>query len=621
VSLKILLADDSMTAQNMGKKILTDAGYEVLTVSNGAAALKKITAGHFDLLLLDVMMPGYTGPEVCAKARELKGYEKTPILFSIGKMEMGTFKVEDAPKLKADGVIIKPFEASDLITAVQKITAGAAAAARPKPTVPPEAEKTARITPITEETDQSFAEWSAAAPEHREDGEEAAPAHAVEMPAEAASTAAFAEMEAAPAFDVAADSAPAFDLGAAPAYETVSAESTASVLATGSDTAEIPAIPLQTVEAPAAASPSFASDLQTTPEPIDVGPVAPAPGLEFTSAAPVQVKIDTAPELEIPSHLDGTATAADPNFDSDRSRMVEQFATRFSAAGEDVSVGIAAPEPETTVKMPAYEEPGTAKLEPLAEVGGDTDRIEPLAETGSGTIKLPPLEKSGGDTAKMTPWVNEAAPPVFSQSPGKIVTFAPAAELEKFLATPVEDQVGQTAPVLAPVAEAAPAEPATAVAMELEQAMTAAAVPEAPPAPEPAPAPATLEASLEQSLQPEPTVTALIESPAEPAPVEEPSKPAGDLEFAQALEAAIASAPEAPPEPHHEAPPEHAAAAAAGAGHTSLETAVATAETAAAEQMPELSGVDPQIIAHAIERVLANAKHQILEEVLKELKK
>ena len=42
MALTILLADDSMTAQNMGKKILTQAGYDVIAVSNGAAAVKKI---------------------------------------------------------------------------------------------------------------------------------------------------------------------------------------------------------------------------------------------------------------------------------------------------------------------------------------------------------------------------------------------------------------------------------------------------------------------------------------------------------------------------------------------------------------------------------------------------
>jgi len=58
---KILLADDSVTAQNMGRKILTDAGYEVITVNNGSAALKKIAEHKPDLIVLDVYMPGYSG--------------------------------------------------------------------------------------------------------------------------------------------------------------------------------------------------------------------------------------------------------------------------------------------------------------------------------------------------------------------------------------------------------------------------------------------------------------------------------------------------------------------------------------------------------------------------------
>ena len=50
---KILLADDSVTAQNMGRKILADAGYEVITVNNGSAALKKIGEQKPDLIDAD----------------------------------------------------------------------------------------------------------------------------------------------------------------------------------------------------------------------------------------------------------------------------------------------------------------------------------------------------------------------------------------------------------------------------------------------------------------------------------------------------------------------------------------------------------------------------------------
>ncbi len=65
----VLLADDSVTAQNMGRRILMDAGYEVITVNNGSAALKKIHENKPDLIVLDVYMPGYGGLEVCQRLK------------------------------------------------------------------------------------------------------------------------------------------------------------------------------------------------------------------------------------------------------------------------------------------------------------------------------------------------------------------------------------------------------------------------------------------------------------------------------------------------------------------------------------------------------------------------
>jgi len=118
VSLRILFADDSMTAQNMGKKILSEAGYEVVAVSNGAAAVKKIAEQKPDIIILDVYMPGYSGLEVCEKVRASLDTLKIPVLLTVGKME--PYKPEDANRVKADGVIIKPFEASDLLAIVKK---------------------------------------------------------------------------------------------------------------------------------------------------------------------------------------------------------------------------------------------------------------------------------------------------------------------------------------------------------------------------------------------------------------------------------------------------------------------------------------------------------------------
>jgi CheY-like chemotaxis protein len=116
---KILLADDSVTAQNMGRKILADAGYEVIAVNNGSAALKKIAEIKPDLVILDVYMPGYSGLEVCQRLKESPETARIPVLLTVGKLE--PFKPEEAQRVRAEGFIVKPFEASELLSTLSKL--------------------------------------------------------------------------------------------------------------------------------------------------------------------------------------------------------------------------------------------------------------------------------------------------------------------------------------------------------------------------------------------------------------------------------------------------------------------------------------------------------------------
>ncbi len=116
---KILLADDSVTAQNMGRRILTDAGYEVITVNNGSAAMKKVAEIKPDLIILDVYMPGYGGLEICQRIRETPELARIPVLLTVGKLE--PFRADDAKRVRADAFLIKPFEASELLTALTKL--------------------------------------------------------------------------------------------------------------------------------------------------------------------------------------------------------------------------------------------------------------------------------------------------------------------------------------------------------------------------------------------------------------------------------------------------------------------------------------------------------------------
>ncbi len=116
---KILLADDSVTAQNMGRKILSDAGYEVTAVNNGSAALKKIAEIKPDLIVLDVYMPGYSGLEVCQRLKEAPETARIPVLLTVGKLE--PFKPEEAQRARAEAFIVKPFEASELLSTLSKL--------------------------------------------------------------------------------------------------------------------------------------------------------------------------------------------------------------------------------------------------------------------------------------------------------------------------------------------------------------------------------------------------------------------------------------------------------------------------------------------------------------------
>jgi len=103
----------------MGRKILADAGYDVVTVNNGSAALKRINELKPDLIVLDVYMPGYSGLEVCQRIKDADDTAHIPVLLTVGKLE--PFKADEARRVRADAHIVKPFEASELLTAITKL--------------------------------------------------------------------------------------------------------------------------------------------------------------------------------------------------------------------------------------------------------------------------------------------------------------------------------------------------------------------------------------------------------------------------------------------------------------------------------------------------------------------
>lgn len=117
---RILLADDSPHAQRMGERILRDEGHEVITVSDGRVAMLRLRDASPDLVIADISMPEVTGYEVCEYIRNNGG---PPVFLTAGAVEPVDEK--ELARVRADGFLKKPFEASALLNAIAKhVTAG-----------------------------------------------------------------------------------------------------------------------------------------------------------------------------------------------------------------------------------------------------------------------------------------------------------------------------------------------------------------------------------------------------------------------------------------------------------------------------------------------------------------
>ena len=120
----ILLADDSPHAQRMGERILTDEGYEVVTVSNADSALIRLDDVDPDVVVADTVMPGRTGYEICQYLKMSPRHRYVRVILTAGVLEI--FDEERARQAQADGTLKKPFEASALLSAVKPLAEAAA---------------------------------------------------------------------------------------------------------------------------------------------------------------------------------------------------------------------------------------------------------------------------------------------------------------------------------------------------------------------------------------------------------------------------------------------------------------------------------------------------------------
>jgi two-component system response regulator ResD len=109
----ILVVDDEWNMRNLLRIFLTKNEFEVRDARNGHEALSLVANHHFDVIILDVMMPGLDGWEVCTKIRETN---QTPILMLTARNE--TKDKVHGLTIGADDYLVKPFETEELIARV-----------------------------------------------------------------------------------------------------------------------------------------------------------------------------------------------------------------------------------------------------------------------------------------------------------------------------------------------------------------------------------------------------------------------------------------------------------------------------------------------------------------------
>ena len=113
---KILIVDDDNNIAELVALYLTKECFETKIVNDGEQALKEFHAFHPNLILLDLMLPGIDGNQVC---REIRHVSDIPIIMLSAKGE--TFDKVLGLELGADDYVIKPFDSKELVARIRAV--------------------------------------------------------------------------------------------------------------------------------------------------------------------------------------------------------------------------------------------------------------------------------------------------------------------------------------------------------------------------------------------------------------------------------------------------------------------------------------------------------------------
>ena len=122
MSKKILVIEDDPVALRLVRYALEHEGYQAITAANGREGLKKAREENPDLVVLDIMLPGLDGFEVCHRLKAEPQTARLPILMLSAKAQ----DIDQATGLKvgADAYLIKPAAPSAILSKIQALLSG-----------------------------------------------------------------------------------------------------------------------------------------------------------------------------------------------------------------------------------------------------------------------------------------------------------------------------------------------------------------------------------------------------------------------------------------------------------------------------------------------------------------
>ena len=116
----VVLAEDDPDISLLVSRKLTAFGFDVQTVSDGRAAWRVIQEQRPSLVLLDIMMPGLTGVEVCRRMRSLPSTSDIPVILLTARAQQSD--VQEGLDAGADDYFVKPFSPRALLERVEQFT-------------------------------------------------------------------------------------------------------------------------------------------------------------------------------------------------------------------------------------------------------------------------------------------------------------------------------------------------------------------------------------------------------------------------------------------------------------------------------------------------------------------